>query len=125
MDNTARLKRIEWLAEMLDSRYRIPGTKIRFGWDGILSVLPVAGDTVALGLSAYLMYEAWQGGASKTTMAKMAGNTGVDYVIGSIPVIGTVFDIAFKANTRNRELLLTELRRREEARLNEIERDAA
>mgnify|MGYP000524822706 CR=1 FL=1 len=111
MDNSARLKRIEWLAEMLDSRYRVPGTKIRFGWDGILSVLPIAGDTVGLGLSGYLMYEAWKGGASKGTMAKMAGNVGVDYVVGSIPVIGTIFDVAFKANTRNREMLLAELRR--------------
>lgn len=111
MDNSARLARIEWLADTLDSRYRIPGTKIRFGWDGILSIVPMAGDTVALGLAAYLMAEAWKGGASKRTMARMAGNVGVDYVVGSIPVIGTIFDVAFKANTRNRELLLAELRK--------------
>lgn len=109
VDQTARIRRVETLANALDSKFRIPGTGIRFGWDGILSIIPVAGDTVAAGLSAYLIYEAYQGGARKRTLTKMLGNAGIDYLFGSIPVLGTIFDIAYKANNRNLKLLQDEL----------------
>ena len=105
------LARVSRLASALDSKFRLPGTNIRFGWDGILSVVPVAGDTVAAGMSAYLIWEAYQSGARKRTLAKMLGNAGLDYVLGSIPVIGTIFDIAYKANLRNLKLLQAELER--------------
>ena len=105
------LARVSRLASALDSKFRLPGTNIRFGWDGILSVVPVAGDTVAAGVSAYLIWEAYQSGARKRTLGKMLGNAGLDYVLGSIPVIGTIFDIAYKANLRNLKLLQAELER--------------
>lgn len=105
------LARVSRLASALDSKFRLPGTNIRFGWDGILSVVPVAGDTIAAGMSAYLIWEAYQSGARKRTLGKMLGNAGLDYVLGSIPVIGTIFDIAYKANLRNLKLLQAELER--------------
>ena len=111
VDQVRRLRRIETLARTLDSKFRIPGTGIRFGWDGILSILPVAGDTVAAVLSAYLIYEAYKGGARKRTLTKMGTNAGVDWLFGSIPVVGTIFDVAYKANTRNLKLLQEELAR--------------
>jgi len=110
-DQARRVKRVETLARALDSKFRIPGTGIRFGWDGILSILPVAGDSVAGVLSAYLIYEAYKGGARKRTLTKMGANAGLDFVFGSIPVVGTIFDVAYKANNRNLKLLQDELAR--------------
>ncbi|WP_316015937.1 DUF4112 domain-containing protein [Roseobacter sp. HKCCA0434] len=111
LDNSARLARLDKLARTLDSKFRIPGTKIRFGWDGILSIVPVAGDTVAGAMAAYLIWEAYQGGARKRTLAKMGVNAGLDYLFGSIPVVGTIFDVAYKANLKNLELAKAELGR--------------
>lgn len=108
-DSARRLKRVEALADLLDTRFRIPGTRIPIGADGILSIVPVVGDTVAGAMSAWLIWEAYRMGARKRTIARMLANAGVDYVVGSIPVIGTVFDIAFKANSRNLALLKREL----------------
>lgn len=109
VERARTLARVSKLANALDSKFRIPGTSFRFGWDGILSIVPVAGDTVSAGLSAYLIYEAYQSGARKRTLTKMIGNAGLDYVLGSIPVIGTIFDVAYKANNRNLALLQKEL----------------
>ncbi len=108
-DSARRLQRVERLADLLDTRFRIPGTRIPIGADGILSIVPVVGDTVAGAMSAWLIWEAHRMGARKRTLGRMVANAGLDYVVGSIPVVGTIFDIAFKANSRNLKLLKREL----------------
>lgn len=103
------IEKLDKLSNMLDSRYRIPGTGIRFGWDAILGLVPFAGDVASLGPSAYLVYKAWSLGARKRTIAKMGVNTGLDFVVGSVPVLGDVFDMFYKANRRNFSILRREL----------------
>lgn len=103
------IEKLDKLSSLLDSRYRIPGTGIRFGWDAILGLVPFVGDIATLGPSGYLVYKAWKLGARKRTIAKMGLNVGLDFVIGGVPILGDVFDTLYKANRRNFGILRREL----------------
>lgn len=94
---------------MLDSKYRIPGTPIRFGWDFVVGLIPGIGDVASLGPSTYLIYRAHTLGVRKRTIGRMAVNTGLDFFVGAVPVLGDVFDLIYKANNRNFSLLRSEL----------------
>lgn len=95
------LARIRRLSYYLDSAIPIPGTNRRIGLDPILGLLPVAGDLPAAAVSAYIVAEAAALGAPRETVARMVLNLVVDAVFGSIPLVGDVFDAAWKANRRN------------------------
>lgn len=97
-----RLDRMEYLLEDL---VRIPGTSKRVGLDVMLDILPVGGSVIGAGMGAWLAWEARNLGVSKRTLAKMAGNIGVDFLLGAIPVIGFIPDYFFKSNTRNMRLI--------------------
>ncbi|GLK67696.1 DUF4112 domain-containing protein [Hansschlegelia plantiphila] len=99
------LDQLDRLANLLDSRWRIPGTNWRFGVDAIASIVPVAGDVSTAIVSIYMIKRAHDLGAPGHVLARMVGNVAFDTVAGSVPVIGTVFDAAFKANRRNMRLL--------------------
>jgi len=101
----AALRRVEQLAYWLDDRYRLPGTRFRFGFDGIVGLIPGIGDVATNLLTAYIIYEAWRLGIPTSTLARMIANLGVDTVVGIVPVIGDVLDFGFKANRRNLRLL--------------------
>lgn len=101
-DEIARLSK---LADLLDSRFRIPGTGIRFGVDSLLGLFPLLGDGASALPAIYLVHRARRLGVPKTLLKVMLANIAVDLVIGSIPVLGDFFDIAFKANRRNITLL--------------------
>jgi hypothetical protein len=73
--------------------------------DAIIGLIPGVGDAISATLGSYLIYRAHQLGASKLTLLRMAGNTVVDTVVGSVPVLGDLLDLKFKANRRNLELL--------------------
>lgn len=105
IEDLHQVEKLERLAARMDSAFRIPGTKIRFGWDGILSIVPGVGDTIALLPAAYIFQSAWRMGVPPHTIGKMAFNSGIDYVIGSIPVIGTIFDVGYKSNRKNAALI--------------------
>lgn len=105
----SEIEKLDRLSTLLDSRFRIPGTPIRFGWDSLLGLIPGAGDLASLGPSAYLIYKSYQLGARKRTILRMTANTGLDLVVGAVPVLGDVFDLAFRANNRNFALLRREL----------------
>ena len=105
------LRQLDDLADLLDSRFRIPVVGWRFGLDGLLGLVPGIGDVAALGPSAYIVWKAHRMGASRGTIGRMAVNTGLDFVIGGIPLIGDVFDVAYKANRRNIALLKAEVER--------------
>lgn len=96
---------LDRIARWLDSRFVIPGTKIRFGLDPIISFIPFAGDLVTVLISSVLVYQMNQYGASRKLVIKMMGNVLVDAVVGAIPLIGVVFDLIYKANDRNVKLL--------------------
>ena len=93
------------LADLLDTRFRVPGTSWRFGIDGLLGLIPGLGDVAGLTMSAAVILQAVRLGARGATVMRMVLNVAVDAVVGSIPLLGTVFDFAFKANTRNIGLL--------------------
>ncbi|TQV81782.1 DUF4112 domain-containing protein [Denitrobaculum tricleocarpae] len=100
--NTSQLER---LAGLLDSQFGIPGTKLRFGLDAILGLLPGVGDSVGALLSLYIVAQAWAKGAPFTLILRMLWNILVDTVIGAVPLVGDLFDAAYKSNNRNVRLL--------------------
>lgn len=98
--------RIEKLAWILDESIPLPGTNRRFGLDPILGLIPGAGDLLGAMLSLYVVGEAARLGAPRKLIWKMLGNVAVEVVLGVIPVLGDLFDFVWKANSRNRQLLL-------------------
>jgi Domain of unknown function (DUF4112) len=101
----ARLKRVRLLSRLLDEQFRIPGTRYRVGLDGLLGLIPGVGDAAGALLSTYILYEAMRLGAPSTVLLRMVANIGIDTVGGAIPVVGDIFDIAWKANKKNAALL--------------------
>ena len=96
---------LERLEILLDEAFRIPGTRIRFGLDGIIGLVPGLGDVLAGLLSLIIPLAAWIRGAPYITLVRMTANVGIGVLIGSIPILGDIFDIAWKANRRNYQLL--------------------
>lgn len=109
MATITRLSRLRKLAELLDSSWRIPGTPWRIGLDPILGLIPGLGDSAGLLLGAYIIWEAKNLGASRETLTRMTANLAIDGLLGVVPVLGDVFDAAFKSNVRNVQLLEQEL----------------
>ena len=93
------------LARVLDTALRIPGTRIRFGLDAILGIIPGVGDAIGALLGGYILWTAARAGAPRLVLGRMLANIGVDAIVGAVPVAGTVFDVAFKAHRRNAQLL--------------------
>ncbi len=104
-DHEAELRRLETLADWLDSRFRLPGTNFRFGLDGLLGLVPGVGDTVTGAAGAYVIVTAYRLGAPTPLLARMGANTAIDWIVGSIPLVGDLLDFGFKANRRNTALL--------------------
>jgi hypothetical protein len=94
------------LAKLLDNRYRIPGTNIRFGIDAIIGLIPYIGDVLTFVISAYLLLLMVRKGASGMLMVKMLGNILFDGVMGTIPLVGDLIDFRIRANARNVDLML-------------------
>ena len=96
---------LDQLSRWMDGLFRIPGTGWRFGLDAIVGLVPGVGDTVSTFAGFYILAAGVRYRVSKVTLLRMALNIGVDYVFGAIPVIGDLFDAAWKSNTKNVELL--------------------
>jgi hypothetical protein len=111
MSHEERLEQVRWLAGLMDDRYVVPGTRVRFGWDSILGLFPGLGDALTSIISLLIVHHAWQTGASLFTLARMIGNVAADFLLGSIPFVGDLLDVAFKANRRNAGLLEQHLKR--------------
>jgi hypothetical protein len=101
--------RLDALARLLDSAVRVPGTNIRFGADALLNLIPGVGALTSKGMSAYLIWEARRLGVPMSTLLRMMGNVGVDFVISAIPLVGWVGDVFYRSNLRNMDLLRTHL----------------
>ena len=99
------LRRVQVLAVFLDDAIRVPGTKVRFGIDPIVGLIPGLGDVLGAVASAYIILEAARVGAPASVLLRMTINVGVDTLVGSLPVAGDLFDFAWKSNTRNVRLL--------------------
>ncbi|MDB9315509.1 DUF4112 domain-containing protein [Spirulina sp. CS-785/01] len=103
------LKRLQSLSHLLDNAIPIPGTSYRVGLDPILGFIPAAGDYVSAGFSGYILLEAAKMGVPKATLVRMLLNIVADTLVGTIPVLGDIFDFAWKANQRNLILLESHL----------------
>ena len=99
------LNRLTRMAKLMDTAWGIPFTKIRFGFDSVVGLIPGAGDAVNLGVSLYSLILARKLGAPNSLLIRMAANAGIDFGLGSIPVVGDIFDVFFKSNTRNLKML--------------------
>jgi len=124
-DFVARLRERDWrdtsdirhLADWLDTRFEIPGVKIRFGFDAIIGLIPGVGDFITALLGAYIVMRARELGAPPFLIARMVGNLLIDMIGGAVPVVGDLFDLAFKSHLRNVRLLLRWIERDNAARL--------
>lgn len=99
------LKWVDRITKVMDSKFRVPGTKFRFGLDPILGLVPGLGDATSVAVSGTLIYYMAKHGVSRKVIIMMMGNVALDAVFGSIPIIGNVFDFFFKANQKNVRLL--------------------
>jgi hypothetical protein len=96
---------LDILSHILDDFIKIPGTPIRFGLDGIVGFIPGIGDFIGGIASCIIILAAWARGVSYVTISRMVANVGIEVLVGSVPVLGDFFDIAWRANRRNYALL--------------------
>jgi len=99
------LARARVLTRLLDSAARVPGTSFRFGLDPVLGLVPGLGDVAGAALSSYVVILASRLGAPTTVIVRMLANVVIDTVVGTVPVVGDIFDAGWKSNTRNLALL--------------------
>ncbi len=104
-----RTDRLRSLARVLDSAVTIPGTGFRVGADSILGLIPVVGDLAGAALSGYIVLASARLGAPASTLLRMLVNIGIDTGVGSIPLLGDMFDVAWRSNMRNVDLLESHL----------------
>jgi hypothetical protein len=100
-----RLARLEAIAKFLDIAFVLPGTKVRYGIDGIIGLIPVVGDIIATAFSLWLVREARALGAPWHITGRMLGNVAIQGIVGAVPVAGDAFDVLFRANMRNARML--------------------
>ena len=103
LNDEALIRRIDRLARLLDSRFSIFG--FRFGLDGLIGLIPGIGDAATGILSFYLIFEAARAGASLGLIGRMIVNVLIDILLGAVPLLGDVFDFAYRANAANAKLL--------------------
>jgi hypothetical protein len=101
VDVDEELARIERLVDMLDSWFAIPGTSVRVGLDSIVGLIPGVGDVVMMIASLHVAERLSRLGLPVTVRLRMYANVLIDFAVGAIPVLGDIFDVAFKANVRN------------------------
>lgn len=97
--------RVEALERVMERMFVIPGTRRQVGLDVVLDLVPFLGSTAGAVLGAYMAWEGRNLGMSKWQMTRMAGNVGVDWLLGLIPWVGAIPDFFFKSNTRNLRII--------------------
>src|SRR5690242_1032313 len=103
MDELRDVKNMKWVesvARLMDSKFKVPGTNFRFGLDPVLGLIPFLGDVSTFAVSGALVLTMAKHGASRNVVIRMVVNIILDLIIGSIPIIGAIFDFGFKANDR-------------------------
>ncbi len=104
-NTNSTIKHLDGLAKLMDSQFRIPGTTIRFGIDAIIGLIPGIGDIGGLMVSGYMIAVLATNGASGFVLARIILNVLIDTLFGAIPILGDIFDVAFKSNQRNMRLV--------------------
>lgn len=108
-------RRIEALERVMERLIMVPGINRPMGLDVILDFIPFAGPTAAAAIGSYLAWEARNLGMSKWHLARMGGNIGVDWMLGMIPIVGSIPDFFFRSNTRNLRIIKRHLDRKHPA----------
>lgn len=101
-----RLRRLVGIARLMDTAIGIPGTRLRFGADSVMGLLPVVGDSAGAIVGLYIVNEARRLGVPPEKLARMIGNIAVDAVVGSVPFVGDLFDLYFKSHRRNVDMVI-------------------
>jgi hypothetical protein len=105
-----KLERLRVLARVLDNAVRIPGTEYRFGLDALIGLVPGIGDAISAIFSIFIIFQAARLGVSRPTLMRMLANVGIDTLVGEVPLLGDLFDVAWKSNLKNIDLLEDHLR---------------
>lgn len=100
-----RVQGLRTLTKLLDSAFQVPGTRMRFGLDALIGIVPGIGDAIGAICSAVIVFQAARLGVSRATLTRMIGNVALDTIVGEIPLLGDLFDAGWKANTKNMALL--------------------
>ena len=100
-----RDENLDLLSRVLDTWFRVPGTNIRFGLDGIVGFIPGIGDVLGGLASCIIVLAAYFRGVPLITIARMVANLAIEIGVGLVPVLGNLFDIGWRANRRNYHLL--------------------
>jgi len=108
--NDKLLAELENIAVWMDAKFIVPGTNIRFGLDSVIGLVPGIGDTLGMLVSAYIFHRAVQHKVPHHIKVSMLLNIFIDWVIGTVPLVGDLFDVKWKANIRNVDLLRRHLR---------------
>ncbi len=96
---------LESLSRYLDNWIKIPVVGWRFGLDALIGLVPNVGDTLTSFASFYILIAGVRYGVPKITILRMAFNIGLDYVVGLVPFVGDAFDLFWKSNKRNMDLI--------------------
>jgi hypothetical protein len=112
----AILRRLEWLAWLLDARFGIPGTSWRIGWDSLVGLIPGVGDVVSMAPALYIVWQGYRLGVPRLTLLRMLGWVTLDTVVGSTPIAGDVLDVFLKTNLINMGILRRHVRQLHEQR---------
>jgi len=105
MSHQERLKQVRWVARAMDEQFQIPRTRLRFGWDAIIGIIPGVGDVLTSAASLVIVHHAWRLGTPYLLLLRMLGNIGIDLVLGLVPIASDAFDVACRANTKNARLV--------------------
>ncbi|HEY9298499.1 MAG TPA: DUF4112 domain-containing protein, partial [Phormidium sp.] len=105
LERLENLNHIRRLSRLMDNAIRIPGIGFRIGLDPIIGLIPGAGDIISTGFSAYIIYLAARFGLPREILQKMIFNIALEATVGSVPLVGDLFDAYYKSNIRNLALL--------------------
>ena len=105
------VRRMEFMAKLLDNAFVIPGTRQRVGIDAIIGLIPGLGDVATTLLSSYVIWEARNLGVSRSAIGRMLTNLAVHATVGAIPIAGDAFDAFFRVNQRNMRIVRAQLQR--------------
>lgn len=119
-----QLMRLESLANLMDTRFKIPLLPIPIGLDTIVGLIPGIGDTISLGVSSFIVAGSHRLDVPKRHLTLMGGNMLIDWIIGLVPIIGDLFDIGWQGNVRNVKIARTYLEKRWEQERVEALRDS-
>lgn len=101
------LMKLQRVSDLMDRAFILPGTNIRFGFDSIVGLIPVVGDTLAFAVSVYIYSFAKPAGVPLHKRMRMAWNIFIDWLIGLVPLLGDILDVGFKANSKNMRIMMT------------------